>query len=141
MDVLRQLSAKGAGEMLIGSLAVLVLSAAFVPIVIRRLPADHFVRHRHGPSRQAGALGMFAFWLRNAAGALLLIAGFAMLVLPGQGVLTILAALSLLSFPGKRTLQLRLLRVPAIRGAIDRMRRRAGKPPFQLDEPASMHSY
>ena len=137
MDALKSLSYKAAGELVAGSLAVLVLSAVFVPVVIKRLPADYFVRRSLGPHRPSGFAGVALFWLRNLAGAVLVAAGLAMLVLPGQGVLTILAGLSLLAFPGKRKLQLRLLRIPAIRHAVDRTRARAGKPPLQLDEAAA----
>jgi len=58
-----------------------------------------------------------------------------MLLLPGQGLLTILIGLLLLDFPGKRALELRLLRRPALRGFLDRMRQRRGVPPFVLERP------
>ena len=129
-----QLSYQAATEIAVGSIAVLVLGAVAVPIVIKRMPADYFIRHPRPDHQPSGVLGLALFWLRNSAGIVLIVAGVLMLVLPGQGVLTILAGLSLLAFPGKRRLQLRLLRTPALRHAIDGMRRRAGKPPLQLDE-------
>lgn len=63
------------------------------------------------------------------------LAGIAMLVLPGQGLLTILIGLLLLDFPGKRAVELRLVRRPAIRGFLDRMRQKRGVPPFVLEGP------
>ena len=124
------------------SAIALVLSAMFAPKLIARLPEDYFMpgeqrtntrasQARAGASRRRSTPRRI---LRNAAGVTLVVAGTAMLVLPGQGVLTILAGLSLLDFPGKKKLQLRLLRVPAIRNGMDRIRRRAGKPPLQVDE-------
>src|SRR5438874_1094689 len=96
----------------LASIIVLAVSAAFASRLIARLPEDYFVRSAephsaagdHARPRRALLLAS----LRNAAGVTLVVAGTAMLVLPGQGVLTILAGLSLLDFPGKRKLQLRL---------------------------------
>lgn len=136
MHALERLFHYGATWMLIGSIAVLVLGIALVPVVVRRLPADYFAapdRRRPDAARPAHVA---LFWLRNLLGALLVIAGVLMLVLPGQGVLTILAGISLLDFPGKRKLQLRLLRIPQIHRTIDGIRRRAGKPPLQIDAHA-----
>jgi hypothetical protein len=70
--------------------------------------------------------------LRSLLGALLVLLGILMLVLPGQGVLMIVAGLSLLRFPGKRKLLRRLLRAPGVHLVCDAIRRRAGKPPLQL---------
>ena len=126
-----------AGVALVVSIVVLALGVVLAPIVVTRIPADYFMRTRarHSmPPAGSGPLRMALFWLRNAAGAVLVLAGVAMLVLPGQGVLTILAGLSLLTFPGKRELELRILRVRAVRHPIDKLRKRAGKPPLQLDD-------
>jgi len=128
-----------AGVLLIVSIVVLALGVVLVPIVVTRMPADYFVRphehERHGiPTRESGLGHVLLFWLRNAAGGVLVAAGIAMLVLPGQGVLTILAGLSLLNFPGKRDLQIRILRASKVHHAIDKLRARAGKAPLQLDE-------
>jgi hypothetical protein len=124
--------------MVIASIVVLVLGTLLVPIVVTRMPADYFtrVREHHGvPMRDAGPLRIVVFWLRNAAGALLVLAGIAMLVLPGQGVLTILAGLSLSTFPGKRKIELRIVRTRLVHHAIDTLRARAGKEPLKLDDP------
>jgi hypothetical protein len=118
------------------SAAFFVVSALAAPIVIARLPADYFVRKRRPPESEGRTLAhRLRMVLQNALGALLLLAGIAMLVLPGQGILTILAALSLLTFPGKRELQRNLLRRGAVSRVVRAIRRRAGQPPLQLDEP------
>lgn len=129
-----------ASLLVIVSIAVLALGALLVPVVIARLPADYFVREDQPGAATSGRWSdrgsrrhPIVFWLSNIAGMVLVIAGIVMLVLPGQGVLTILAGLSLLSFPGKRRLQLRLLRMSAIRRAIAALRKRAGKPPLGLE--------
>jgi hypothetical protein len=53
-----------------------------------------------------------------------------MLVLPGQGVLTLCVSLFLLDFPGKRRLERRILGYPPVLHALNRLRTRAGQPPF-----------
>jgi len=114
------------------SIVLLVAGLLAGPLVIARLPADYFVR----PERDVGShpvLRKTLKVLRNVLGVLLIIAGIAMLVLPGQGVLAILVGISLVSFPGKRKLQLRLLGLPAVRRVVSSIRKRAGKPPLQLE--------
>jgi hypothetical protein len=112
----------------IASVAMFVGMLLAVPWIVSRLPADHFVRERAKdalPRRIA----------RNVLGAVLVLAGVAMLVLPGQGVLTILVGLSLVDFPLKRRLLCRLLRTGAIARGVQRLRSRAGRPPLLLPSP------
>ena len=48
---------------------------------------------------------MMLMWgLRNAVGLVLVTAGLAMLVLPGQGIITLLVGIILMDFPGKHRL-------------------------------------
>jgi hypothetical protein len=96
------------------------------------LPADYFLREEAGlvadPKRHA--------WLKlgkNLLGVVLLVAGIAMLVLPGQGVLTLLVAVALLDFPGKRRLERRIARSPRVLAALNSMRKKRGQPPFAFD--------
>jgi len=116
------------------SVVVLVLGALLVPLVVMRMPADYLLRDAHASRAQTrqSPLRLIGVVLRNALGALLLVAGIAMLILPGQGILTILAALSLLDVPGKRRLERKLLALPAVRAVITAIRNRAGRPPLQL---------
>jgi UPF0716 family protein affecting phage T7 exclusion len=65
----------------------------------------------------------------------LILAGLAMLVLPGQGLLTILVGLVLVHVPGKRRLLRRILRQETVRETVDQLRRQAGREPLILDEP------
>mgnify|MGYP007059393001 FL=1 len=114
------------------SAATLVASLLLVPIVVRRMPADWFVRTA-GPWRERHPVaGVAMFVLRNLLAAVLLLAGAAMLVLPGQGVLTMLLGLSLLVFPGKRRAEAWLLRRTGAARVLQWLRRRAGRPPLEL---------
>lgn len=110
------------------SVGVLLASALLVPFVVTRIPADYFMR---APAERSRHPALTA--LRFTLGSLLIVAGLAMLVLPGQGVLTILAGVSLLPFRGKRKLELWLLRRGPIRRMTQALRSRAGQPPLVLE--------
>jgi hypothetical protein len=114
------------------SLALFALGAIAVPFAIARLPADYFVRRSRPASGHPGARTVLRV-IKNVAGVLLVVAGVAMLVLPGQGLLSILVGLSLIDFPGKRGFERRLVRLPGVLQVVTAIRRRAGQPPFQLD--------
>ena len=122
-----------------GSLGSLVLSGVLVSLVLLALPADHYSKGRIAPvaaSVNGGVVSLFAsgvlLVVRNVLGWLFVLAGIAMLVLPGQGLLSILAGLVLIDFPGKRRVELRLLASHVVRDAMNWLRRRAGKPPFDF---------
>jgi len=108
-----------------------------LPFILAKLPADYFTdayEDRRDEKRQDHPVRL---WLRrivlNSLGVVLVLAGIAMLVLPGQGILTIAVGLMLMSIPGKRRTARWLLRRPGIRPAAIRLRRRFGKPPLVLD--------
>lgn len=118
------------------SLGMLIMGAVLAPIVIVRMPADYFVR-AHPPERPPvrGFVRLVAHVLKNVLGVVLLLAGIAMLVLPGQGILTMFCGISLLDFPGKRRLEERLLRISAVYRVVQLIRRKAGRAPLQLHDP------
>ena len=101
-----------------------------VPWMLVRMPADYFVcRDEHiGPD--APLARTLIYIGKNLLGAVFLLVGLAMLVLPGPGFLVILVGVSLLSFPGKRELMGRLAGAPAMLKPINQLRRRAGVPPL-----------
>jgi len=112
------------------SIGLLVASVAGAGWAVKRLPEDFLVAQSQAPSRRGVTLALV---LRNVLGAVLLLLGILMLALPGQGLLTIIAALSILDFPGKRRLMARLLRVPTVLRAVNRLRERSGKPPLRQE--------
>jgi hypothetical protein len=116
------------------SLGLFVGSLLSLPWFVARIPADYFKAEGDHPSaiRRPG-LRILARVLKNAVGAVLLAAGFAMLFLPGQGLLTILVAILLLDLPGKRRLTRRVVARPRVLAALNALRRRAGRPPLLLD--------
>ena len=116
----------------IASAAMLVISAIVIPFLIVRLPADFYIENNHPRHlfQDRPLLRTLFLAVKNALGAVLLVAGILMLLLPGQGILTILAALGLLDFPGKRRLEMRILHRPAILRSVNWLRRRAGRAPL-----------
>ena len=121
-----------------GSLLLIIVYAGLVFVAIGRMSPDYFVRPHPTPDtwwRQHPLLRLTTHVLKNTLGALALIMGILMLVLPGQGVLTILIGISLLDFPGKRRLEYRIISQGAVHRTIDRIRARAGRPPLVLPDP------
>ncbi len=111
------------------------LSLGLTTWLVVRMPADTFA--------QPVALDRPYTWLqrlrqlaRNCAGLLLVILGLLLSLpgVPGQGLMTVLLGLLLLDIPGKRAWELRLLRMTAVRKAIDRLRVRFGKQPLIIPE-------
>lgn len=131
------------GLIVAGSFASLLISGALVGVVLVRLPVDHYSHlHIGGEARAAfpglgtgfggGVLTGIVFVARNVLGWVFVLAGVAMLVLPGQGLLSILAGLVLVNFPGKQRLERRLLSSHVVQEAVNWLRRRAGRPPFEF---------
>jgi len=116
------------------SLLTLVATVMLLPLLVARLPQDYFYRERRPARPKEG------HWLRrygvliikNMLGAVLLVAGLAMMVLPGPGIVTILGAFALLNLPGKYRLERWLVSQPKVRAAISMMREKAGRPPLHL---------
>lgn len=114
------------------SLATFLLTPFIVWAVVIRIPQDYFIHDRdHYREMTKGLHPVMRFLFhaaKNVAGAVFLVAGLAMLVLPGQGVVMILAGLILLDFPGKRALELKIVRRRKVLSSINWVRARSGKP-------------
>ena len=124
------------------SAIVFVGTLLAIPWIVARIPADYFRRDRkHRPAwfDRYPALRIAVLIIKNLLGAVFVLAGIAMLILPGQGVLCILIGISLLNFPGKRRLERWLISRPSVMRAINWLRRRAGKPP--LEPPEEMRGW
>ena len=118
------------------SIIMFVGTIVAIPIILNRLPANYFqhdLEHKwmedyHPIFRNIGLVA------KNTVGLIFLLAGMAMLVLPGQGILTIIIGISLLDFPGKRRLEHKLLTQPMIFQAMNSIRTKCSKSPF--DSPS-----
>ena len=105
-----------------------------IPMILVRLPADYFDTRtpRHWMKDHHPVLRLSGLLVKNVVGVLFLLAGFAMLFLPGQGVLTMLIGVSLMDFPKKRELEAKMVGQPTLLGVINAMRHKYGKPPLTL---------
>ncbi len=121
----------GVGFAILGAVSLFLL-----PVILANIPADYFASPAL-PAR-SGTAKRLARIVKNLLGALLLMLGIAMLVLPGQGLLTILVALILLDFPGKRRCELWLVQRPRVLRAMNSLRSRAGRPPFRFASAKSI---
>lgn len=121
----------------LAAIAAVVLLIGFVvlPVIVLQLPPDYFVRDRRVPVRRVRRHPLL-WWmvavLKNILGLVLVAAGVAMLVLPGQGLLTILMGLGLMNFPGKFALERWTFGQPAVAASLNRLRSAAGRPPLEL---------
>ena len=118
--------------------AVVVLIGFLVlPAVVLQLPQDYFVRDRRVPVRHVRRHPLL-WWmvtvLKNLLGLVLVAAGIAMLVLPGQGLLTILMGLGLMNFPGKYAFERWIFGRPAVASTLNRLRSAAGRPPLTIPD-------
>ncbi len=118
-------------EVIIGivSITMFVGTLAAIPWLVRRLPADYFVRP---PPKHA----LHKKIARNVIGFALIAAGIAMLVLPGQGIITVLFGLSIVDLPVKHRIMRWLLQQPKVQQGVQRLRSKAGKPPLVIPQQA-----
>ncbi|MFZ5796806.1 MAG: hypothetical protein C4563_03505 [Desulfobulbus sp.] len=122
---------------LLGLVSVLTFvgSLLAIPWLIGRLPVDYFIQHRRKVEerhKQHPLAARIIFVVRNGFGTLFLLAGIAMLLLPGQGIITILIGISLMDFPRKHLLVDALIRRPRVAKTLNWLRRKQNKTPFAL---------
>ena len=110
------------------SLVSFIASILLIPMIVVRMDKHYFVRRRAaGVSGANGLLRWIMAIGKNLLGFLLFIAGFVMLFVPGQGLLTMLVGLTLMDFPGKNQLQIKVLRMKAVRRSLNWIRSRKGR--------------
>lgn len=115
------------------SLLMFIASLFALPFLVARLPEDYFLdpqRHASRLRRLHPLVYLTILVVKNLLGWILVLAGIAMLVLPGQGLLTLFMGLVLCDFPGKFALERRLACQPALLGAINWLRGRAHQGPL-----------
>ncbi len=121
----------------LGLLSILMFfgTLLIIPWLILKIPDDYFLHDKPGHltwQDEHPVIRIILLILKNLLGLLLLLAGIAMLVLPGQGLLTILLAVILLDFPGKYRLKLWLVRKPRVLKSMNWLRRRYRQPPLRM---------
>jgi len=126
------------GEVLIAIFVVSIIAfigtLVAIPAILIRLPADYFDEEKPHTWMETyhPIIRKISLFLKNGVGYIFLLAGFAMLVLPGQGLLTMLIGVSLIDFPGKRQFEKKLMCLPGVLKTINALRQKYGKPPFSV---------
>jgi len=119
----------------LGSALTFIGTLVLVPILVVRIPQDYFVSRKRSRSTWRSmhpVPGLALLVAKNVCGLVLILAGVAMLVLPGQGMLTIVLGIMLLNFPGKYRLERRVARMRPVARSINWMRARGGHPPLKV---------
>jgi hypothetical protein len=116
------------------SIGLMLLTAVAVVWTLIQLPAGYFVdEHRKplGSWADYPALRIALLVAKNVLGAVLVLAGLAMLLMPGQGLLTLVAGVLLLDFPGKFRLERWIVRRRSVLRTINWLRRKFGREPLK----------
>jgi hypothetical protein len=115
----------------------LAISFGAIVIVVVKIPAHYFSPHYEQDFMPEAhwTVKWGALILKNVLGVFLIGIGILLSLpgVPGQGLLTILLGLIMLDIPGKRPLEARIIKLPTILSAINRLRARFGKAPLVLD--------
>ena len=117
------------------SIVIGILSMLLVPWLIIQVPADYFSypeRRKHLWSESHPMIRMVMIGLKNLVGYILIVAGIAMLVLPGQGLLTLFVGFLLIDFPYKFKAERWLIERPVIFKAANWIRAKANKGPLEI---------
>lgn len=118
------------------SLALLLLTPVAMGWAIVHLPTDYFTGKKRRPASvwaEHPALRPIYLVAKNLLGLVFVIAGIAMLVLPGQGLLAIVLGVILMNFPGKFRVERWLATRPPIWRSLNWLRRKARRP--ELERP------
>ncbi|CAN5753210.1 hypothetical protein BH11PLA1_BH11PLA1_08070 [soil metagenome] len=116
-----------------GSISVLVALVTMIgtAVAVVRMPADYFKTLAKPRDANSG-------WsiVRNVLGWFLIVAGVAMIVLPGPGTIVIIVGILLADFPGKaKVLNWTLARGSVLKSA-NALRRRYHRPPLAINAVA-----
>lgn len=122
------------GWIVAASLLLLIATPVIVSWIVLRLPVDYFTAEISTTSlwrRRYPVIGVALLVVKNFVGIVLILAGIAMLMMPGQGLLTMLVGLSLVDFPGRHRLLRYLGTRPSVWRTVAWLRKRAGKLPLK----------
>ncbi|MHB8908856.1 MAG: hypothetical protein ACYDAA_08275 [Syntrophales bacterium] len=119
------------------SVVAFIGTLIIVPWLIVRIPPDYFAHGRREGKQWADRHPLIRGALltgKNLLGYVLIVAGVAMLVLPGQGMVTILLGIILVDLPGKYRLERWLVTRRPVFRSINWLRQRAGRLPLVVEE-------
>ena len=120
------------------SMATFVGTLIIIPILVIRIPADYFMREKQivDPcyKKQYSFICFIGLVLKNLFGIVFVLAGIAMLFLPGQGFITMLIGIMMLNFPGKLAMERRIVQQPTVLRAINWILAKTDQPELQVPE-------
>jgi hypothetical protein len=116
------------------SLILFAFSLFMIPVLIINLPKDYFKKPKKQtrPSFLPRTVYIILLVFKNILGIILILLGLIMLVLPGQGIITLLIGLMIINFPGERKLLIYVLKKTNAVKAMNWLREKNNKPPFEL---------
>ena len=117
----------------VSALSVLI-GAVLVPVMILRIPSDYFLPERRvklASQSRHPAMRFFVLAAKILLGALLVVTGLCLLLLPGQGLLTLFAGLVLMDYPGKFRFERWIVRRPYVLAALNWLRVQRGRRPLR----------
>jgi archaellum biogenesis protein FlaJ (TadC family) len=124
----------------VGSVFSFLATLVAIPAIVIHIPENYFLHEKRHPSYRHNALPgakLLLAIVKNIFGIAFVLAGIAMLVLPGQGLLTILIGLMLVNFPGKYGLERKLIRQKSVLRSVNWIRAKAHRPPLRLPAEAA----
>ena len=107
-----------------------IFSLMLLPWLIKQIPVDYFRRPRI--RSKPGMLFSPINIIRNLLGFIILLAGLAMFVLPGQGILTALVGIAVMQFPGKYHLERWLISRHGVLPTVNWFRRKTNSPELKM---------
>ena len=118
------------------SIATFVGTLIVIPILVVCIPVDYFKRKKQKQKscykNQYAFICFIGLVFKNFFGVLFVLAGVAMLFLPGQGFITILIGIMMLNFPGKLAMEQRIVQQTTELRAINWMRTKANRPVLEV---------
>ena len=114
-----------------------IASLLSLPWLLSLIPVDYFQDpepYKAHHTFKHPVLRTIVVVLKNVIGWILILAGMAMLILPGQGLLTILMGLLLINFPRKRDFERALVSRQGVMKTINWFRAKSGKEPLLAPE-------
>jgi len=117
------------------SLVTFLASLILIPVLVVHIPPNYFLRKKRTLANLQGrysVIRLTGIVVKNIFGIVFVLAGLAMLILPGQGIITILIGVMMLNFPGKLALEKRIVQQSNVLRAINWMRAKARKPALQV---------
>ncbi len=117
------------------SVVVFIASLIVIPALIVRVRPDYFAHAERPPRRwvrSRPAVRTLIVVSKNLLGIVVMVAGLAMLALPGPGLLTILVGFMLIDFPAKYRVEQWIVSRRMIHRPINWLRRRAHREALQI---------